>query len=172
MEHVKKGMALHYLEIMSVHSVLPTTMAGHCMYFLSFCQSLHVFYLVIVTFQISATSGPLNVFIFSAQMIASVLNTHDSLFYAYASQSWFQVMQKILITFYSVWNLDFYYSVIPTFYLSENITTLHSLALQYLPAFYLLLLIIVTYILIELHDRNVRVFVWMWSPFHRCLAPI
>ena len=114
-EHVKKGMALHYLEIMSVHSVLPTTMAGHCMqYFLSFCQSLHVFYLVIVTFQISATSGPLNVFIFSAQMIASVLNTHDSLFYAYASQSWFQVMQKILITFYSVWNLDFFYSVIPT----------------------------------------------------------
>ena len=38
-------------------------------------------------------------------------------------------------------------------------------------AFYPLVLIIGTYILIELHDRNVRVLVWMWRPFHRCLAP-
>ena len=130
-----------------------------------------MFYLIIVTFQVSATSGPQNVFIFSAQIIASTLNTHNSLFNAYASQSWFQVMQKILLIFYSVWNLDFFHSVIPPFCLSENITTLHALALQYLPAFYPLLLIIVTYILIELHDRNVRVLVWTWRPFQRCLAP-
>ena len=130
-----------------------------------------MFYLIIVTFQVSATSGPLNVFIFSAQMIASTLNTHNSLFIAYASQSWFQVMQKILLIFYSVWNLDFFHSVIPPFCLSENITIFHVLAMQYLPAFYPLLLIIVTYILIELHNRNVRVLVWMWRPFQRCLAP-
>ena len=127
-----------------------------------------MFYLIIVTFQVSATSGPLNVFIFSAQLIAYSLNYNNSL---YASQPWFQVAQKILITVYSFWNLDFFYSVIPPFCLSENITTLHALALQYLPAFYPLLLIIITYILIELHDRNVRVLVWMWRPFHRCLAP-
>ena len=130
-----------------------------------------VFYLVIVTFQISATSGPLNVFIFSAQVVASTMNASNSFSNAYATQSWFQILQKIIITFYDVWNLDFLHSVIPPFCLSENITTLHALALQYLPAFYPLLLIIVTYILIELHDRNVRVLVWMWRPFQRCLAP-
>ena len=47
--------------------------------------------------------------------------------------------------------------MIPPFCVSENITTL--IALQYLPAFYPLLLIVVTHILIELHDRNVRVVV-------------
>ena len=62
-------------------------------------------------------------------------------------------------------------SVIPPFCVSENITTLQAIALQYLPAFYPLLLIVVTYILIELHDRNVRVVVWMWRPFHWCLTP-
>ena len=144
---------------------------GWALYLLLEFFPITVFYLVIVTFQVSATSGPLNVFIFSAQLIAYILNYNNSFFIAYASQPWFKVTQKILITFYSVWNLDFFYSVIPPFCLSENITTLHALALQYLPAFYPLLLIIVTYILIELHDRNVRVLVWMWRPFQRCLAP-
>ena len=66
------------------------------------------------------------------------------------------------------WN--FFHSTIPPFCVSENITTLHALALQYLPGLYPLLLIIITYILIKLHDRNVRVVVWMWRCFHRCLA--
>ena len=144
---------------------------GWALYLLLELLPITVFYLVIVIFQVSATSGPLNVFIFSAQIIAYILNYNNSLFNAYGSQSWFQVTLKILITFYGFWNLDFFYSVIPPFCLSENITTLHTLALQYLPAFYPLLLIVVTYFFIELHDRNVRVLVWMWRPFHRCLAP-
>ena len=61
--------------------------------------------------------------------------------------------------------------MIPPFCVSENITTLQAIAPQYLPAFYPLLLIVVTYILIKLYDRNVRVVVWMWKPFHKCLAP-
>ena len=144
---------------------------GWALYLLLEFLPITVFYLVIVTFQVSATSGPLNVFIFSAQVIAYSLDNNTSLLIAYGSQSWLQFMLKILITFYGFWNLDFFYSVIPPFCLSENITTLHALAMQYLPALYPLLLIVVTYILIEFHDRNVRVLVWMWKPFHRCLAP-
>ena len=131
-----------------------------------------VFYLIIVMFQVSATSGPLNVFIFSAQIIAIVMDTNRLVFTAYTSQSWFQVMQQIFITFYGIWNFDFFRSVTPPFCVGENITTLHALALQYLPAFYPLLLIAATYVLIELHDRNVRVVVWMWRPFHRCHASL
>ena len=145
---------------------------GWALYLLFEFLLITVFYLVIVIFQVSATSGPLNVFIFSAQVITYVMNKYNLLFFASASQHlWVQIMQYILITFYGVWNLDFFHSVIPPFCLSENITTLHALALRYVPAFYPLLLIVVTYILIELHDRNVRVLVWMWRPFQRCLAP-
>ena len=44
----------------------------------------------------------------------------NSLFLASASQQqlWVQIIQKVLITFYGVWNLDFFYSVIPPFCLS------------------------------------------------------
>ena len=147
---------------------------GWALYLLLEFLPITVFYLVIVIFQVSATSGPLNGFIFSAQVIASVLNNYNSLLVATAAKkqhSWFQILQNILITFYGVWNLDFFCSVIPPFCLSENITTLHALAMLYLPALYPLLLIVVTCILIEFHDRNVRVLVWMWRPFHMCLAP-
>ena len=144
---------------------------GWVLYLLLQFLPITLFYLIIVMFQVSATSGLLNVFIFSSQAIAFGISVVNPLFTAYDSQPWFYVMQQILLTFYGVWNLDFFRSVIPPFCVSENITTLQALALQYLPAFYPLLLIVVTYILIELHDRNVRVVVWMWRPFHRCLAP-
>ena len=131
-----------------------------------------VFYLIIVGFQVSATSGPLNAFIFSAQIIASTIKNNNLVLTAYSSQSLAHIMSQVLITFYGIWNLDFFHPAIPPFCVSENITTLHALALQYLPAFYPLLLIVVTYILIELHDRNVRVVVWMWKPFQKCMFPL
>ena len=48
--------------------------------------------------------------------------------------------------------------------------TLQALALDYGIAFYPLALIIVTYVLIELHAHNVKFIVWIWKPFHRCFA--
>ena len=88
---------------------------GWALYLLLEFLPITVFYLVIVTFQVSATSGPLNVFIFSAQVIAYSLYNNTSLSIAYGSQPWFQAMQKILLTFYDVWNLEFFHSVIPPF---------------------------------------------------------
>ena len=65
-----------------------------------------MFYVIIVTFQVSATSGPLNVFIFSAQLIASTMNENKLVFTTYSSQSWFHIVLQALITFYGIWNLD------------------------------------------------------------------
>ena len=47
-------------------------------------------------------------------------------------------------------------------------STLQTLALDYAIAVYPLLLVIITYILIELHARGCRLLVWLWRPFHRC----
>ena len=43
---------------------------------------------------------------------------------------------------------------------------------EYIIAFYPLLLIIITYICIELYDNNYRVIVLMWKPFSWCLSHI
>ena len=47
---------------------------------------------------------------------------------------------------------------------------LHALALEYIEAFYPLILILITYICIKLHDHNFRPVVLLWKPFHRCFV--
>ena len=46
------------------------------------------------------------------------------------------------------------------------------LALQYVSAFYPLLLIALTYTCVELHGHNFRPIVWLWKPFHRCCVNV
>ena len=53
---------------------------GWALYLLIGFLPITVFYLVIVMFQVSATSGPLNAFIFSAQVITSVIENNKSAF--------------------------------------------------------------------------------------------
>ena len=64
---------------------------------------------------------------------------------------------------YGIWNLDFFGLVIPP--LCLNISPLQALALDYAIAFYPLLLVVLTYILIILHSRGVHIVVCLWKPF-------
>ena len=66
---------------------------------------------------------------------------------------------------YGIWNLDFFRTLIPHICLEVN--TLQALALDYAIACYPLLLIVVSYVLIELHACNFRLFVCLCKPFQR-----
>ena len=55
-----------------------------------------------------------------------------------------------------------------SFCVSQDLKNIHVLALQYVSAFYPLLLITLTYACVELHGHNFRPIVWLWKPFHRC----
>ena len=79
------------------------------------------------------------------------------------------IILRILSALYGFWNLDFFHALIPH-QICLNVDTLQALALDYSIAFYPLALIIVAYVLIELHAYNFRVIVWIWRPFHRCFA--
>ena len=59
-------------------------------------------------------------------------------------------------------------SVIPDICL--NVTTIQALALDYLPALYPFLLILISYFLIELYDRKIACIVKIWKPFHIVLT--
>ena len=56
----------------------------------------------------------------------------------------------------------------PPFCLHPSISMLQVLALDYIIAAYPLFLIIVTYIVVEMHDRNFKLVVWLWKPVRRC----
>ena len=74
---------------------------------------------------------------------------------------------KVLLVLCGIWSLDFFRSVIPPFCVSSNIKTVRALVLEYLVAFYPIVLILLTYVCIKLHDNNFRPVVWLWKPFHR-----
>ena len=128
------------------------------------------FLVLILCCRISATSPQLNAFVMFSQAVAFPANVRVLLavvnneFYPSAS-----VAVQIALGLYGFWNLDFFRTFI-SHQICLKVNTLEVLALDYSIAFYPLALIIVTYVLIELHAHNVRVIVWIWRPFHKCLS--
>ena len=84
------------------------------------------------------------------------------------SNSQLLTASKILTVFYSVWNLDLFRSVLPKTCL--NVTTVQALALDYLPALYPYVLIIISYFFTEIYDRKVACIALAWKPFHKVLT--
>ena len=120
---------------------------------------LTLFYIAAVIFRISATSGLMLSYVTICQMITIrgvlqwVANT--------------TLDTKMLITMTSIWNLDFFRSHYTPFCLHPTISALHVLFLDYLVAVYPLILILITYSLVKLHDRYTLV-VWFCKPLYIC----
>ena len=77
---------------------------------------------------------------------------------------------KILLTLYGVVNLDFFHYVLPPFCISSQLRPIHVFSLGYFSAFYPFLLILLTWLCVELHGRNFRPIVCLWRPFHGCFV--
>ena len=126
-------------------------------------------FMAIILLHISLTSGPANGFIFYSQ----VLTLSQEVMIVESTLKVFKfprVIANFMVDSYSVWSLDFY-RIYNSFTqgnhplcLNEQFGVIHVLALRYLSALYPFCLIVVAYVLIELHARNCRVLVWMWKP--------
>ncbi len=124
---------------------------------------LTLFYLFVVLFNINVTSSRLHGFIWVSQLgtmpafiriVFLTLEVHGNL-----------AIGKVFVTLYSYWNLDFFRSVLPNICL--NVTTLQALALEYLIALYPFVLIITSYLILVLYDRNCLFLVYAWKPFKK-----
>ena len=128
---------------------------------------LTAFFVFVITFRISAASGLMNTLIFISQIATAPItmrlillkNPHTSSLLLFA-----------LAAVHSIWNLDFFRSLYPPFCLHPAMTTVQALALDYAIAVYPLVLITITYLLVELHDHDFKIVVWLWKPFHKCFA--
>ena len=127
-----------------------------------------IFFLIVIIFQIRVTSAPMNAFIFFCQVISNVVNSQS---YSFLTVSPFiRIITIVLSIFYGFWNLDFFRYVIPSFCVSDQLTPNQVISLEYVVAFYPLLLIATTYVCVELHARDYRLIMWLWRPFRRFLA--
>ena len=135
-----------------------------------------IFYFILLIFQINITSAPMTSYIMYSQLI---IVATDQIFAGdmttlagivlLLSRS-FQLFAKVILSIYDIWNLRFFGYLVPPFCISSRLRPVHIAFLGYISVFYPLCLIILTWACVELHDRNFRPIVWLWKPFHRCLA--
>ena len=135
---------------------------------------LTIFFIIVVVFQVGVTSAQVNGYIFFSQIITiplEVLILQSGWALVLESDVGKHALSNVLLFPYSVWSLDFFRIFqASNLCLSKSMRIMHVLALQYIPAFYPLFLVLISYILIELHARNCRPVVWLWKPFcFRCI---
>ena len=135
-------------------------------YFAIVYLPLTAFFVVILMFRINTTSPSLNAFVLISQVAASPIVIKACNGYIHP---WSHTV-RAAFSLYGFWNLDFFRILLPPFCLHPNMSTLQVLALDYGIAVYPLLLIVITYALVELHDHDFKIVVWLWKPFHRCFV--
>ena len=130
-----------------------------------------ILFLVVLIFQCRCiTSGPMNSYIFVCQLAISTLNDEPSVTNLFASATSFTFILPVVFIIYGIWNLDFFRYLIPPFCVSDQISPLHVVALEYIVAFYPLLLTVVVYICIQLHARDCWVIVCLCRVFCKCFS--
>ena len=130
-----------------------------------------LFYFLVIIFNFSATQPPVAAYTFYCQLFAQVIYNINALRHHFDSEA-NKTLQTLTWTVSEIWNLDMFRYVIPGFCLDERLTNIDAILLELVTALYPLLLIFLTFILIEMHASNIRVVVYLWKPFHRCFTSI
>ena len=128
---------------------------------------LTLFYVLIVLFKISATSPKLSSYVIFRQWMAEPLSVRVILL-TVQDYPKVNILARLLGSAYGVWNLDFFRTLYGPICL--DIPMLLILALDYTAAFNSLFLIILTYLLIKLHSRNIRIIVYFWKYLENILT--
>ena len=128
---------------------------------------LTCFYFIVLLFNINVTSSRLHGVVWFSQALSTPVLIRRVML-AFIKEPANLIAVKVLLVFYSFWNLDLFRSVIPDICL--NISTLQALALDYLVAFYPSLLLFTSYLFITLYDRKIRFIIMVWKPFQSVIS--
>ena len=125
------------------------------------------FFVFVIIFRISATHPKLNGFILCIQILMCPPNMRmlENTIHSHRVTATQRPIIQAFASFFGIWNLDFIRLVYRPFCLQPHTNTLQVIALDYIIAVYPLLLIILSYLLVTLYDRNVKIIVWLWKPF-------
>ena len=135
--------------------------------FLQFVPTTLIF-ICLVVFRINITSGPLLGYVLFCQtsMMGFTKRYHHIYYYIYHSKcNVLKVLFDFSVTLSQFWNLQFFKTLIPPFCISEKLTGIHVHMLNFIPAIYPFVLVIITCILMELYAKNYRVIIILWRPF-------
>lgn len=130
-----------------------------------------IFFFIVVLFNVSATSGPANAFVFFAQVLTSTFNIDGDGSVSFSNiTSASNVLTGLYVVPYAIWNLNFFQPLLPKFCLSSDVSTLQVLSTGYITALYPLLLVIAFSAFVWAYGRGIRPIVCLCRPIHKCFA--
>ena len=129
---------------------------------------LTTLYFTVIVFRISISSAPFHVFVQVSQAMGTPALMRTIFASIQQQPPAVAAVAQFLLSIYGIWNLDFFRTLIPPICLKVN--TLQAIAIDYCVAFYPLLLIGVTFMLIKIHSYGFRWIVYACMPFQNCLA--
>ena len=127
---------------------------------------LTIMFIIIMVLQIKGTASPWNAIITYTQLTVNALmyNVHlRNHIECYVGKR----VNTALITVLGVSNLDFLRLIIPPLCISSSLKAIDTLIFDYIIALYPILLTIVVYALIEVHDHNCRIVVILSFPLRK-----
>ena len=114
-----------------------------------------VFFFIVLFFRLNIMSGPKLGYIIFCQAIINTLQYSRYLylsFFANLSKT-FAVIGHAGLVLAGIWNLEFFRFIIPPFCVSERMTDLHLQMLGFFTSFFPLMLVVITYTVIEVNAR-------------------
>ncbi len=123
---------------------------------------LTIFYFLIMFFRINVSSSQFYAFVHFSQVV-----TMPAIARAIITSTRFRpLLQKgvrVMGNIYGIWNMDFFR--LSNYDICLGTDTLQTLSLDVVVGVYPLLLMMLSYVLIRLYDRNYRVLIYIWKPF-------
>ena len=128
-----------------------------------------------VVSRFNITSGPLLGYVLFCQISMIAITYRYSFVYYYLMSHLSAPLKFLLVlsvTLGQFWNLQFLKVIIPPFCISDKLTGIHVLMLNFIPTLYPFVLVIISCILTKLHGRNYRIVVILWKPFKIILRKV
>ena len=139
--------------------------------FLQFVPTTLIF-ISLVVFRINIVTGPLLGYVLFCQTTVEELYFRIY-FYDYIISNVPLAPRTLFcfsVTVSQFWSLQYFRAIIPPFCISDNLTGIHIHLLNFIPAIYPLIVVIISCLLMELHARNHRIVRLLWRPFKIILS--
>ena len=126
-----------------------------------------IIFLFFLLVRINVTSAPMAHYVLFCNGLMVYFRTNNGSYTLFALTKTSQrYILRAFLTLLSIWSFDPLYFVSPALCLSPQIEDIHILYIDTLASLYPFLLLMITYVLIELHAQDVRPVVTLWRPFH------
>ena len=163
------GPSVHSFKCHKCHLSLPSAIA---LYLIIKLLPTIILFILIMMFRINILKGPmLGYFLFCQQQtIAGRLNGTFFGLWFYQLNRYVRLLEHIPFKISSIFILDFIgIGIFPHICISDKLDDSDVLFINYvLSVLFPLCLVVITYILIELHAQHFKVVVFCWKPFHGC----